>query len=89
MHNRKRALTWNGSLPARAIALGLNSHSSPVGSFHSYGSEHVTSEMRSFPTMLHDCARRLSGLEVGALCNGKVSRRAEHGMLAPVMRKQL
>ena len=49
------ALTWKGSLPARACAFSLNSHSVPVGSFHSYGSEQVTSEMRSLPTMLHDC----------------------------------
>jgi len=33
-----RARTWKGLAPLEARAMGLNSHSSSVGSFHSYGS---------------------------------------------------
>lgn len=50
-------LTWNGGLPACALAASLNSHSAPVGSLHSYGSLQLTSLMRSLPTMLHDCTQ--------------------------------
>ena len=35
-------LTWKGSLPVRALTAAENSHSSMVGSVHSYGSLQVT-----------------------------------------------
>jgi len=41
-----RARTWKGLAPLEARAMGLNSHSSSVGSFHSYGSLQDTCQQR-------------------------------------------
>jgi hypothetical protein len=52
------ALTMPSAARSRAVSRlsppGANSHSSPVGSFHSYGSLQVTSLIRSLPTIVQD-----------------------------------
>ena len=46
-------MTEKGSLPARALTAALNSHSSMVGSVHSYGSWHDTYAGPEVPLILY------------------------------------